>query len=238
MKSQLFAQEFLESKSAEKFSLQNERMLKVNLDGEIWARQGSMVAYQGNVDFEYKGAGMKRLLKKMATGEDLQLMRVSGSGDVFFGKYSEEVHLVQLENESLTVSGEHLLAAEAGLEWDVKRVKGVSGMLAGGLFNVEISGTGTVALTAMGTPVVLDAGQQPTYADMSAAIAWSTTLKTTLKKQDGMLKSMIGRGSGELFTMGFEGQGYVIVQPSEGYPFPMTGDSGGSAVGNLGSLFG
>ena len=43
-----------------RFMLQNERMLKVDLSGRggfLYARQGSMVAYQGEVDFSYEGSG-------------------------------------------------------------------------------------------------------------------------------------------------------------------------------------
>ncbi len=41
------------------FVLQNERMLKVDLAGTggfFYAKQGSMVAYQGDVDFNYQAA--------------------------------------------------------------------------------------------------------------------------------------------------------------------------------------
>lgn len=240
MKSNLFAQQYLSNTQSGPFALQNERMLKVSLDGEFHARQGSMVAYAGDVRFEFQGAGMKRLLKKMVTGEDLQLMKVSGRGDVYLAKYAEEVHIIELENESITVSGEHILALEPTLAWDVQRVKGISGMATAGIFNIVVSGTGKLALTADGTPVVLDAGAAPTFADMDAAIAWSTSLSTTFKKGDSMVKSMVGRGSGELFQVGFAGKGYVIVQPSEGSPYGVAAatDSGGGAVNSgLGSLF-
>lgn len=240
MRSSLFGETFKEKEGAagEVLMLQNERLLKARLQGtELLARQGAMVAYQGDVRFEFKGAGMGRLLKKMVTGEDLQLMRVHGTGDVFLAKYAEEVHVVWLENESITVNGENVLAFEPSLDWDIRRVKGASGMLGQGLFNVEISGTGALALTAHGTPVVLDAAEQPTFADHAAAIAWSSSLTTRIRKTDGLMKSMIGRGSGELFTMGFEGEGYVIVQPSEGSPYSLAAQQTSSGGGGIGSLF-
>src|ERR1041384_5126918 len=50
------------------FQLQNERMLKVDLTGSggfFFAKQGSMVAYQGDVHFAYEGAGgIGKLFKK------------------------------------------------------------------------------------------------------------------------------------------------------------------------------
>ncbi len=239
MKSQLFAPDFTEHDIPGGFGLQNDQLLKVTLTGnEIMVRQGAAVAWQGDIEFAYKGAGAKKLLKKMVTGEDLQLMKVSGTGDAFFANYASEVHILYLENESVTLNGENVLAFGAGLEWDIKRVKGLGGMMGQGMFNIAISGTGPIAITSIGTPVVLDPAQQKTTCDPAAAIAWSTNLAPSLTKSDSMLKSMIGRGSGELFSMGFpQGQGgFVIVQPSEGYPWAMmaTADtSSGSAIGSL-----
>ena len=60
----------LETTSTESMALQNPRLLKVRLDGEVLAHQGSMVAYQGEVRFAYEGAGgVGRLLQKALTGE-------------------------------------------------------------------------------------------------------------------------------------------------------------------------
>ena len=58
MRSVLFGEEYQENQTTELMVVQNQHMLKVNLDGVIHAKQGSMVAYQGEVDFKYKGAGM------------------------------------------------------------------------------------------------------------------------------------------------------------------------------------
>jgi uncharacterized protein (AIM24 family) len=45
------------------------------------------------------------------------------------------VHLLRLNKDSLTVNGANILAFQAGIDWDVTRVKGgTAGMLAGGLF--------------------------------------------------------------------------------------------------------
>ncbi|MCW2927826.1 MAG: hypothetical protein JWM86_1794 [Thermoleophilia bacterium] len=237
MKSQLFAPDFQEHQVPGGFGLQNERLLKVTLSGEIMARQGAAVAWQGNVEFAYQGAGAKKLIKKMVTGEDLQLMKVSGQGDVFLADYAAEVHIIHLENDSITVNGQNILAFDAGISWDIRRVKGVSGMAAQGFFNVVLTGTGAVALTTIGTPVILDPATQPTFCDPAAAVAWSTSLQPTVTKTDSIMKSLIGRGSGELFSMGFTGQGFVVVQPSEGYPWSTAATTQNSTGGGIGSLF-
>lgn len=213
MRSELFG-ENLESAGSDRFTMQNSRLLRVALDGEVMARQGSMVAYQGQVDFAYQGAGgMGRFLKKTFTGEGMPLMRVSGRGDVFLADDAMEVHLVRLENDTLTVNGSNVLAFDSSLTWDIKRVEGAS-ILAGGVFNTTFTGTGTVAITAHGTPVVLDV-DAPTFADIQAAVAWSTSLTTSVRRTAGA-GALIGRGSGEAFQLAFSGQGFVIVQASEG----------------------
>lgn len=213
MRSNLFGTN-LESESAERFTLQNPRMLKVTLDGEVMARQGAMVAYQGQVDFAYQGAGgMGKFLKKAITGEGMPLMKVTGRGDVFFADDASEIHLVTLDNDSLTVNGSNVLAFDSSLTWDIKRVEGAS-MMAGGVFNTTFTGTGTVAISTHGEPVVLNV-DAPTFADIQSAVAWSSSLSTSVRRTAGA-GALIGRGSGEAFQLAFSGQGFVVVQASEG----------------------
>jgi uncharacterized protein (AIM24 family) len=203
------------------FQLQNPRMLKVDLTGTggfFFARQGSMVAYQGDVDFAYEGSGgLGKMFKKAFTGEGMSLMRVSGSGDVFLAQDADEVFVLHLEDEGVTVNGANVLAFESTLAWDINRVEGAS-MLSGGLFNTTFTGTGAIAVTAFGTPVVLSV-DVPTYVDMQAAVLWSTSLQSTIRKT-AKLAAAIGRGSGEAYQLALTGQGFVVVQASEGHPPP------------------
>ena len=210
--------QFDETKSQDAFALQNPKMLKVRLDqGSIQAKRGSMVAYQGDVSFAHAGSGgLGRLLKKAATGEGTTLMRMTGTGEVFLADQSQDVHLLHLENDAITVNGRNLLAFDADIDWDIRRVQGGSaGALAGGLYNLALSGTGWVAILSDGPPVLLDVGQAPTFADAQAAITWSSGVTTSLRT-DLKLGNLIGRGSGESIQMSFQGQGWVLVQPSEG----------------------
>ena len=63
-------------------------------------------------------------------------------------------------------------------------------------------------------PVVLNV-DAPTYADIHAAVAWSASLTTSVRRTAGA-SALIGRGSGEAFQLVFNGQGFVVVQASEG----------------------
>ena len=209
--------QYAEVETGEAFTLQNPRLLKVELsETTVMARNGSMVAYQGDVHFEHKGGGLGRMLKKAATGEGLRLMQANGSGELFLAHDAMLVHVLPLRNDSLTVNGKNILAFEAGIEWDVTRIKGgATGALAGGLFNIQLRGSGLVALLSDGEPMRLDVGEAPTFVDPQAAIAWSGSVSTNLKT-DMQAKSLIGLGSGESVQLGMSGQGWVLVQPSEG----------------------
>ena len=230
--------EFQETQSQEAFALQNSKLLKVSLNQvTIQAKLGSMVAYQGEVSFEHAGSGgMSRLMKKAVTGEGARLMKMSGSGEVFLADQAQEVHLLKLENDAITVNGANLLAFDDGIDWDIHRVQGVSGMMGGGLFNTSLTGTGWVAVLSDGSPILLNTGDAPTFADPQAAITWSSGVQTSVKT-DIKLKNFIGRGSGESVQMAFSGNGWVLVQPSEGRVLP-TGSGGGGAGGLLSNLGG
>lgn len=197
---------------------QNARMLRVRITEPFFARQGSMVAYQGNVDFAYQGSGATQFLKKALTGEGLSLMRVQGQGDVFLADTGRHVHILHLAQGGLSVNGRNVLAFSAGLDWNIERVRGGS-VAAGGLFNTTLRGTGWVAITTDGEPVVLNAAEAATFADSDALVAWSLGLQTALRSTF-TAGSLVGRGSGEAFQVSFHGHGFVIVQPSEGGPTP------------------
>jgi uncharacterized protein (AIM24 family) len=227
--------EFQETGSQEAFALQNHKLLKVSLNQvTIQAKLGAMVAYQGEVSFEHAGAGgVSRFVKKAVTGEGVRLMKMSGTGEVFLAEDAQEVHLIKLENDKITCNGGSVLAFDAGIDWDIKKVEGASGLLAGGLFNMVLEGTGYVAVISDGPPVLLDVGDAPTFADPQAAITWSSGVTTSIKT-DVKLKNFIGRGSGESIQIAFGGQGWVLVQPSEGRAAPNQGGGGGGLLGNIG----
>ena len=231
MRSELFGQ--LETTSDESLSLQNPQMLKARLqDGELLARQGAMVAYQGAVEFAYEGAGgVGRFLKKALTGEGVPLMRCRGTGHVFLAQDGNELHILDLDGgDGVTVNGANVLAFEPTLTWDIRRVEGASA-LSGGVFNMVFSGVGRLVVSAFGTPVVLNTGEAPTFADLQSAIAWSSALQTRLVRTAGA-SALIGRGSGEAFQLAFSGQGFLVVQASEGPVVPTHnhGNSGGGGM--------
>jgi uncharacterized protein (AIM24 family) len=221
--------QFKETEGGEAFRLQNSKLLKVELTGEeIQTKLGAMVAYQGDVRFEHAGSGgLGRMLKKAVTNEGTELTRVTGTGELFLADTAQEIQLLKLDNEKITVNGPHVLAFESGIDWDIKKVEGLSGALSGGLYNMELSGTGTVALVSDGPPVLIEIDGEDTFADPQAAITWSEGVTSSVKT-DVNLKTFIGKGSGESVQISFSGKGWLLIQPSEGRVA-----SGGSASGGL-----
>ena len=134
---------------------------------------------------------------------------------MFLADQAQDIHLIYLENDFITVNGPNLLAFDSGIDWDIKRVEGASSMMGGGLFNMALNGTGWVAILSDGPPVLLNVASAPTFADAQAAITWSSGVTTAIKT-DFKMKNLVGRGSGESVQMAFSGQGWVLVQPSEG----------------------
>jgi uncharacterized protein (AIM24 family) len=232
--------EFKETEGSEPFQLQGSKMLKLRVaDETIQAKLGSMVAYQGDVKFEHAGSGgLKRMAKKAVTGEGAELMKISGTGEVFLADLAQEIQLVKLSGEAITVNGANLLAFDADIDWDIKKVEGVSGFMGGGLYNTHLSGSGYVAMLSDGPPVLIELDGDQTFADPQAAITWSEGVSTSVKT-DLNLKTFIGRGSGETVQLGFSGTGWVLIQPSEGRVTSTAAGgqaSSSSAGGALGKL--
>lgn len=204
------------------FELERDRMLELNLNGRVWTKRGSMVAYLGNVKFTREGVlehGVGKLLKKAVTGEGISLTKAEGQGKVYLADAGKKISIINLDNEAIFVNGNDLLAFEENIGWDIKLMKKVTGIMAGGLFNVKLEGTGMVAITTHYDPITLRVTKDtPVFTDPNATVAWSGNLNPDLKT-DISLKSFVGRSSGESIQMAFKGEGFVVIQPYEEIPF-------------------
>lgn len=207
------------------FELESERLMEINLDGMVWTKKGSMVAYVGDVKFTREGIlehGIGKFLKKAITGEGVQLTKAEGEGKVYLADMGKKVTILELNDESIFVNANDVLAFEESIEHDIKMIRKITGMLAGGLFNMKLSGTGMIALTTHYDPLTLRVRPgQPVCTDPNATVAWSGSLSPGFKT-DVSLKTFFGRGSGESIQMLFEGDGFVVVQPYEEAYFQAT----------------
>ena len=201
------------------FELEKPELLEINLSNQyVWTKAGSMVGYVGNINFERQGmlsGGLGNLLKKAISGEGTKLMKAEGTGRLYVVDNGKKVRILHLENESISVNGNDILAHDQSIKSDIKMLKSIAGVMAGGLFQVKLSGTGHIAITTHGHPLtLLVTPDAPVFTDPNATVAWSGNLTPELKTNVS-LKSLIGRGSGEEFQMKFAGTGWVLIQPYE-----------------------
>jgi uncharacterized protein (AIM24 family) len=200
------------------FELETPRLLEVNLNGGVWAKAGSMVSYRGNIKFEREGMfehGIGKLFKKALTGEGTSLMRATGDGKLYIADQGKKISILNLQHEAMFVNGNNLLAFESTIQWDIKLMRRIAGLLAGGLFNVRLKGKGMVAITSHYEPLTLIVtSDSPVFTDPNATVAWSGELQPEFVTNVS-LKTFLGRGSGESIQMKFSGNGFVVVQPYE-----------------------
>ncbi|MEU9193842.1 AIM24 family protein [Streptomyces hundungensis] len=219
MKSDLFAIENMaQPATAAGMTLENAKSIKYAVNGEMLARQGAMIAYRGNLQFERRGQGIGGMLKRAVTGEGLPLMAVTGQGEAWFAHEAQNCFIVDIEQgDALTINGRNVLCFDSTLSYEIKTVKG-SGIAGGGLFNSVFTGYGRLGLVCEGNPLVIPVSPQlPVYVDTDAVVGWTANLQTSLHRSQS-IGSMLRGGSGEAVQLMLQGEGYVIVRPSEATP--------------------
>ncbi|MEV0936165.1 TerD family protein [Streptomyces phaeochromogenes] len=212
-------QAYKETPTGQRWTQQNKKMVRVDLgmggDQAVLARQGSMVLYQGKVDFSYKGAGFSGRIVGNATGQEMQLMRCSGRGQVFLAENGAMLHPIELQGDAVCVSAENVLAFDETLQYEVRRVEG-HGIPGGALFTMQFQGTGTVVVKTRGVPVVLPV-TPTTFADCNAVVAWSAASQVIVSSQVRMRRNAYPGDTGESVNLQFRGApgNFIVVQPYE-----------------------
>ncbi|MFF7141681.1 TerD family protein [Streptomyces nodosus] len=209
---------YKETPTGSRWTQQNKKLVRVDLGigGQpVLARQGSMVLYQGKVDFHYKGAGVVGRIVGNATGQEMQLMRCTGQGQVFLAESATHLHLIELQGDAICVSAENVLAFDESLTYEVRRIEG-HGIPGGALFTMQFQGTGTLVVKTHGTPVVLPV-TPTTFADSNAVVAWSAAAQVIVSSQVSMRRNAYPGDSGEGVNLQFRAApgSFVVVQPYE-----------------------
>ncbi|MFJ2767826.1 TerD family protein [Streptomyces sp. NPDC087300] len=211
-------QKYREAPTGQRWTQQNEKLVRVDLgvaDQPILARQGSMVLYQGKVEFSYKGAGFAGRIVGNATGQEMQLMRCSGRGQVFLAEEGTHLHPIELQGDAICVSAENVLAFDETLQHEVRRIEG-HGIPGGALFVMQFQGTGTVIVKTHGVPVVLPV-TPTTFADCHAVVAWSAAAQAIVSSQVRLRSNAYAGSTGESVNLQFRGApgNFIVVQPYE-----------------------
>ncbi|MFJ3828597.1 TerD family protein [Streptomyces sp. NPDC090046] len=211
-------QPYKEAPTGSRWTPQNQQLMRVDLamGGQaVLARQGSMVLYQGKVDFSYKGAGFAGRIVGNATGQEMQLMRCTGRGQVFLAEGGAHLHAIELQGDGICVSAEAVLAFDESLQHEIRRIEG-HGIPGGALFTMQFQGTGTVIIKTHGVPVVLPV-TPTTFADSNAIVAWSSAAQVILSSQVRLRRNAYPGHSGETVNLQFRGApgNFIVVQPYE-----------------------
>ncbi|WP_329442553.1 TerD family protein [Streptomyces sp. NBC_01426] len=211
-------QPYKEAPTGTRWTPQNQQLMRVDLSmgGQaVLARQGSMVLYQGKVDFSYKGAGFAGRIVGNATGQEMQLMRCTGRGQVFLAENGAHLHAIELQGDGICVSAENVLAFDESLQHEVRRIEG-HGIPGGALFTMQFQGSGTVIVKTQGVPVVLPV-TPTTFADSNAIVAWSAASQVIISSQVRLRRTAYPGHSGETVNLQFRGApgNFIVVQPYE-----------------------
>ncbi|MFF2013064.1 TerD family protein [Streptomyces sp. NPDC058195] len=209
---------YKETDNGQRWTPQNQQLMRVDLGmggTPVLARQGSMVMYQGKVDFGYKGAGFVGRIVGNATGQEMQLMRCTGRGQVFLAEEGSHLHPIELQGDGICISAENVLAFDESLQYEVRRVEG-HGIPGGALFTMQFQGTGTVVVKTRGVPVVLPV-TPTTFADCNAVVAWSSASQVIISSQVRLRRNAYPGHSGETVNLQFRGApgNFIVVQPYE-----------------------
>lgn len=213
------------------FEVFNDFFLVAQLEnGEtLYAKSGSMVAYQGNVKFDKKiltgtsGSILKNTMQtlvKGTVGEGMNLMTAKGEGNIYFADNEQYVITIDMNKEGnhswnkLTVEGDKILAYTEDVHHSVKlSTFGTSSTK--GLFTSLLQANGPkahIALLTKGKPMYLPT---PCFVDPQALVAY-TGPAPTLDRNNITWKTLVGKSSGETFVLNFSQPGYfVIIQPCE-----------------------
>jgi uncharacterized protein (AIM24 family) len=176
-----------------------------------------MVAYQGDIEFGFKGpGGLKQFFEARTTGQALSLMVCKGQGEIFLAEDAADLHIVDLNGRTLCVSAQNVLAFDATVQTQIQRLES-AGLPGGGLYFLQLSGQGTVVVMTHGNPMTLPVAG-PTYADVNAAVAWTAGMRVSVTSQVRVTRTVYAGVSGEANSLQFMAMGgdhFVVVQPFE-----------------------
>jgi uncharacterized protein (AIM24 family) len=200
------------------FELKTDRILRVDVDGELIAKAGSMISSKG--DLSYRGimspeGGVIGFIKDSLTSESNPVMKVSGGGTVHLSDMDKKIQVIDLQKgQGICVKGTDILAFQNTVDYKVKTVDSLSAVKINGLTNVYLEGPGTIAITTYGEPVTVE---PPIKTDPKATVAWSGNLSPKLGINTNF-GDIFGQSSRESYQLSFSDDvGRVIINPTSQY---------------------
>ncbi|KAF2077628.1 hypothetical protein CYY_001091 [Polysphondylium violaceum] len=210
-------------KQVEVFHQKGDNLLQIFIhNNSFFIKKGCSVGYVGNITFERERVfekGIGNFVKRRLSSEGTSLMTASGQGCVYVADRGRSIKVLRLDNESIFIKGNDVLAHEATIKTDIKFTKNLGEYVGSqGLWTVRLKGTGYIAFTSRGVytlPVIPNGA--PVYVDADAMVCYSGNLNPSLHT-DLSIKTFLARDSGESIQLKFEalkGVGFVMIQPYE-----------------------
>ncbi len=189
----------------------NGRVLAVDLHGDaVRAAQGAMVAFTGAVQFTGAGMGggdgLRAALKRKVAGEALQLMECSAPGGCTWPRRAGRRGR-RPRGRHAAVESEQLLAVTPGCDRrEVRRARRRRRRSGAGHHDGDRSRPGRVL--SDGPVIVLEVPRSPLVVDPQAYVASTGQLSRLRLRR--VLALAVGEGSGEPFSLRFDGDGIVL----------------------------
>jgi uncharacterized protein (TIGR00266 family) len=195
-------------------------------EGEsIYAERGAMVSMDATLELkgEARGGVLASLARGfMTTGESFYQQTVAatgGDGEALFSpNLPGEIMVLSCGARQFRLNDGAFLAAETTVEITSKRQDVGKALFGGtgGLFVMETSGVGNIAISGFGSLFAMDVKSgSEMIVDNSHVVAWDASLVYRISKsttQSGFIGGLVNASrSGEGFVNRFSGSGQVIV---------------------------
>ena len=191
-------------------------VLKINAERneQFIVRAGAMVSMTDIFDMKLKSGGMKRALGRMFAGQStfLQEYTARDRGELIVSpSFLGDIELFNMDGSKTYRLGQNAFLASYGNIGLETKGAGGKGILSGeGLFQMEASGDGTIALCGYGAiyKKVLEPGERYVV-DTNHLILWENTIKYSVEMISNGITSLV---SGEGYVCKFQGPGEVWIQ--------------------------
>ena len=217
-----------------KFETYNELYCKCSGSGDFYCKKGAMVAYEsdrnGGFHFEKAllgpnggsiGKQIANNIARRVTGEYLQLTKVSGSGTIYLADLAQHITIIELEPtgpwNSILVESESIVMLH-NVYYSVVPI-GVGVISQKGMFTGKLTYAGPgacVGILTNGNPLLLQSSPtHPVVVDPDAVVIWTQMNNGPEVKFDVGWKNLLNQSSGESYSLQFNEDALILVQPYE-----------------------